>query len=228
MFSRRPPRHIRDEEDLQRVDAIPVLARIPKGEVALGDAHRDLITEVGVTGAPMRTILVSGASGGEGTTSTAIALAGALTEAGRSVVLADFNVRTPAIGATLGLADAHRLDAAAGHPVETALVAVPGNDLMRVLAPVGVGGMDPVELAALHRLLPRVVAQARELADHVVMDTPPLGRHADALWLTRGTDRLLIALRPGTTERADYRDLRSRLARTRTRPDGAILVGVKR
>ena len=68
-----------------------------------------------------------------------------------------------------------------------------GLDSLRVLVPQSPNG-DRQGQAELHRRLPDLVAQAQELADHVVIDTPPLGRHGDALWLTRLADRLVLVL----------------------------------
>ena len=221
-------RRIRDEDELESLDPIPVLARVPlrRGRRrAPDDVHRALITEIGSAGVPSATVLVTGASGGEGATATSVALATALAESGKTVILADLDLRAPGVAAALGLGDVHRLGITRGETVESGLVPVPGHERLHVLIPDGSGATGPDGQAAIQRLLPAVVARAGELADHVVIDTPPLGKHGDALWLTRQVDRLVLVLRPGHTRRSDYLDLRSRLARTQTRPDGAVLIG---
>jgi Mrp family chromosome partitioning ATPase len=222
-------RRIRDEDEIDEIDPIPVLARVPmrrgRTRAFAHDEHRALTSEIAAAGAPSRTVLVTSASGGEGATSTAVALATALAEAGRSVILADFDLRSPGIADALGLEDVRRLGIARGETVNSGLNPVPGFDQLNVLVPETPTAVDRRGQAAMQRLLPEVLAQASALADHVIVDTAPLGRHADALWLSRAADRLLVVLRPGHTRRSDYCDLRDRLARTQTRPDGAVIVG---
>ena len=207
-------RRVRDEKEIDELDPIPVLARIPvrRGRrTGTGDEVRALVSEITANGVPSSSVLVTSASGGEGATSTAVALATALAESGRSVILADFDLRSPGVADSLGLAGVHKL--APTDALEHGLTRVPGLDSLRVLVPLSPNG-DRQGQAELHRRLPDLVAQAQELADHVVIDTPPLGRHGDALWLTRLADRLVLVLRPGRTRRSDYLDLRNRLART--------------
>jgi Mrp family chromosome partitioning ATPase len=221
-------RRLRDEDELEELGPIAVLARVPlhRGRASghAVDEHRALISEISAAGVPSSSVVVTSASGGEGATSTAVALATALAESGRSVILADFDLRSPGVAEALELGQVRKLSVAEGEPVENGLNAVPGFKQLRVLVPQSPNG-DVQGQAHLQRLLPGVVARAQELADHVVIDTAPLGRSGDALWVTREADRLVLVLRPGRTRRSDYLDLRSRLARTQTRPDGAVIVG---
>ena len=60
---------------------------------------------------------------------------------------------------------------------------------------------DAILLDPLYERLPRLVSEAREIADHVIIDTPPLGEISDALRLMDHVDDLVVVVRPGNSDR---------------------------
>jgi polysaccharide biosynthesis transport protein len=202
---------------------LPILARLPRqgggvlgvlenGEGAPGDgqeAYRALGTRLlpgpaanGDGGG--RVILVTGAAGSEGTSTTALNLARSFAEAGQRAILIDVHLGSPALW---------RL---AGQPPQTGLLAaLRGQDLggclvglrspaipdsLRFLLPEDAHSEDG---DAAHRILggsaAELLARARELADVVVIDSPPLATTPAALALAGYADEILVVARAGHT-----------------------------
>jgi Mrp family chromosome partitioning ATPase len=84
---------------------------------------------------------------------------------------------------------------------------------------------DAVLLDALYGRLPQLVAEARQLADHVIVDTPPLGEISDALRLIDYVDDLVVVVRPGNSDRVALSTTADLLARTGTDPAGFFVLG---
>lgn len=80
-------------------------------------------------------------------------------------------------------------------------------------------------LGALARRLPAIIAEARELADTVIIDTPPLGEVADALRVAGEVDEIVLVARPGNTNRHGLEEVRDLLTRSGHIPAGLIIVG---
>jgi receptor protein-tyrosine kinase len=157
---------------------------------------------------PARIIAVTSPSSGEGRTTTAIDLATALAESGRSVVLVEGDLRNPVLADRLGINDARRLAAAdrgvstvlAGeHPLPQALigdVAVGGHTI--ALLPAGPKPPRPGELWANDQ----AAALFEDLGggfDYVIVDTPPLGTYADGTNIGAMCDGVLLLSRIGRT-----------------------------
>jgi polysaccharide biosynthesis transport protein len=178
-----------------------------------------------------RSILVTGAGPWEGKTTTAINLAVSLAWSGASVILIEADLRRPSIGGALGLKSQLDLSHVLTGQVslERALVQPPeyGENLRILLA--GGHGMgsafvgDELLLPAASGLL----SSAQELADYVIIDSPPLAEVIDALELARQADQVLLVVRLGQTQTARLRHLGTLLTRTGVRPVGIALIGTE-
>ena len=84
---------------------------------------------------------------------------------------------------------------------------------------------DAILLDPLYERLPQLVAEAREIADHVIIDTPPLGEISDALRLLDYVDDVVVVVRPGNSDRVGLSTTANLLARTGTEPAGFLVVG---
>jgi Mrp family chromosome partitioning ATPase len=231
-------RRVRDEDELTGLSSLPVLARIPLDRRA---AEHDL-PPVGATEAlralqiqleararsgASHVIVVTSATEGDGKTTSAIALAQTLASSGRRVVLLDFDLRKCEVGTRLGVrSDLLRMLRTDGRLADV-LVAAPGNRNLRVLSPPPVGDAGAL-LHSYTRQLPALVEQARAVADFVVVDTPPLGRVADALRLMAHADDVLLVARPGTTDRRELALTQETLDHLGVIPTGLVLVGGSR
>jgi capsular exopolysaccharide synthesis family protein len=176
-----------------------------------------------------RSILVTGAGPWEGKTTTAINLAVSLAWSGASVILIEADLRRPSVADALGV-ESHldlshvltgqvTLEHALVQPTEY------GPNLHILLASgSGAGNAfmgDELLLPAASGLL----SSAQQLADYVVIDSPPLAEVIDALELARQADEVLLVVRLGQTQTARLRRLGALLARTGVDPVGIALIG---
>lgn len=180
----------------------------------------------GATGS--RVLMVTSATKDDGKTSCAIGLALAFVNAGHSVLLIDFDVRKPDVGRRLGLVNRTGLTTLinSDEPLHVKdLVESPPQvpDLQVLLA--GVDKDDALLGVRFARRLPVILDQARELADYVILDTPPLGEVSDALRLIPYADDLLVVGRPGRTRSDDLELTRQLIERARIDPRGFVIVG---
>jgi Mrp family chromosome partitioning ATPase/capsular polysaccharide biosynthesis protein len=178
-----------------------------------------------------RSILVTGAGPWEGKTTTAINLAVSLAWSGASVILIEADLRRPSMGTALSVDS--RLDVShvlrGQVRLEQALVQPKDYGAnLRVLLAGGHGASsafvgDELLLPAASGLL----SSAQELADYVVIDSPPLAEVVDALEIARQADEVLLVVRLGYTQTARLRRLGSLLARTRVQPVGITVIGTE-
>jgi hypothetical protein len=69
------------------------------------------------------------------------------------------------------------------------------------------------------------VAEARERADFVVIDTAPLGEVGDAIPLLREVDDVIVVTRPRHTQRASYEVMRDLIMRSGAKARGLLIIG---
>ena len=237
---------LRREEQLRGLYRLPILARIPreakskKGEAlapeALSsgtfEAYRTLRASLAASlGSEFNTgsILVTGSSPGEGKTTTAINLAHALVAAGNKVILIEADVHRPTIGAALKVRPRFGLSAVLIRQVALADALVTtdryGPDLQLLLVDrPGPATADRLSLPTARQL----VAEAEELADYVIVDSPPLTEVIDALPLARQVAGVLIVARLNRTRLRRLAELGEILAQNDIEPAGVALVGVDR
>jgi len=236
---------LRREEQVRRLLRLPVLARVPRessrdksplrpNKLSPGtiEAYRTLratlsVSRGGVSGP--RSLLITGASASEGKTTTAINLAASLALAGHKVILIEADLRRPSIGRALGMEPKHDLmdvilDQA---PLEDALEPVEGYENFSVLLArdPGEGGApfaDGLFLPTARTLLER----AKEQADFVLVDSPPLTEVIDGLALAEHADELLLVIRLGRSLQSRVIQLAELLAQHGIEPVGIAVVGV--
>jgi capsular exopolysaccharide synthesis family protein len=246
---------LRREQQLRERFSLPILARIPRERAGtnpargilrrdddsrrpLGpselsprtvEAYRTLRTvlSIGVeettTG---RAILVTGPSPAEGKTTTAVNLATSFALAGKRVILIEADFRRPSVARALKIRPRVRVEKVllGEAKLQDALVTTEllGDDL-RVLPAVRSSDRisELLSLPVAHKLLD----DARELADVVVLDTPPLTEVVDALPLARYVDDVLIVCRLGSTNLDRLTRLSDVLDQNGIEPSGFVLVG---
>jgi capsular exopolysaccharide synthesis family protein len=237
---------LRREEQLRRLYRLPILARIPK-EVkktdnpidplalspAASEAYRTLRGTLAVQrrnhGDAARVILVTGSSASEGKTTTAVNLATSLAAAGNSVILIESDLRRPSVGRALGVKPTNGVVSVLieSADLESALVTTEqfGSNLGLLLADYEGGWIS--ELFALPAAR-QLITDAREIADYVIIDSPPLTDVVDALPLASYVDDVLLVVKIGRTTLSKLSQLGELLVEHGIKPAGFTVVGTPR
>ncbi|HTA05803.1 MAG TPA: Wzz/FepE/Etk N-terminal domain-containing protein [Solirubrobacteraceae bacterium] len=233
---------LRREEQLYELSDARVLATIPRERVTsrggtpllpqklsfpAREGYRTLQTILaGRAGNGPRAILVTGTAPREGKTTTSISLATALAQGGASVILIEVDLRRPSIADALGIEPtAGTEDLVAGKvQLRDALVrvALDGAE-MSVLA---VRRPSP-RLAELLSLAfsARLVESVKQLAQFVVIDSPPVTAVVDALPLARFVDDVVIVNRLGISQMAKLNELCELLVDYGAPTPGFVVIG---
>jgi Mrp family chromosome partitioning ATPase len=174
------------------------------------------------SGVPQVVLVTSGRSGA-GKTTTAANLAAALAEAGKSVLVLDFDLRRPGI--------ATMLDVPAGHGLSEVLAARAPEQLRSAVRPSMVPGVGVVTSgsevdhpAPLLANAGPVIDAACELADVVLVDAPPLLAANDALDLLPHVDSVVVVGRSGRTTAEQARRTTELLTRMNVPVIGLTLI----
>ena len=237
---------LRREEQLRALYRLPILARIPvesraRSETAIAphqlspagvEAYRTLratLTAPRGRDVPERSraVLITGASPSEGKTTTALNLAASLALAGKRVILIESDLRRPKVGKALGVSASRGIASVLidGLPLHEALMTSEayGENLKLLLVDrAGEWMADQFSLPAARGL----VDEAKEMADYVIIDSPPLAEVIDALPLVQMTDDVVIVCRLGRTHINKLQRLGEILAQYNIRPAGFAVVGV--
>jgi Mrp family chromosome partitioning ATPase/capsular polysaccharide biosynthesis protein len=235
---------LRREDQLRALYRLPILARIPvesraRHESAIAphqlspagvEAYRTLRATLtaprGKDDMP-RAVLITGASPSEGKTTTALNLAASLALAGKRVILIESDLRRPKVGKALGISPTRGIASVLidGLPLSEALMTSEayGDNLKLLLVDrAGEWMADQFSLPAARGL----VDEAKESADYVIIDSPPLAEVIDALPLVQMTDDVVIVCRLGRTHINKLQRLGEILAQYNIRPAGFAVVGV--
>lgn len=237
---------LRREEQLRHLFRIPVIGRIPRDSrrstdrpigprgisPPVAEAYRTLRGTVSASNRPGEqggVLLVTGSSPSEGKSTTAINLAASLSSAGRSVILIEADLRRPAIGRALGIEPDRGVVGVLIESLSIEDALIDGNGIglpnLQLLLAEKEGGWIS-ELFSLPTAID-MLDEARELADYVIVDSPPLTDVIDALPLARNVDDVLIVVRPGTTRLSKLTQLGELLAENGIKPMGFAVVGTR-
>ena len=239
---------LRREDQLTRLFRLPVLARIPieRGRrwlphrrmppglsPAATEAYRMLrvmiLASTSRTGGRVRSIFVTSSSPGEGKSTLALNLATSLAASGASTILIEADMRKPTIGETAGVSARHGLaEVLTGRvDLQSALVKSPTHPdelqflLGRSTSQRGAPSGDLLFLPTVSELF----TNAEKLAEHIVIDSPPLLAVIDALDLACDADAVLLVARLGETNTKRLAALGELLDRALVQPVGIALVG---
>jgi capsular exopolysaccharide synthesis family protein len=202
--------------------AAPVNFMSNDGTMALAaDACRSIRTALDVQGLddPFRTLLVTSASVHDGKTSVVLGLARAFLETNRRVLLFDLDLRRPALHQGLDVANAQgAAEVLQGRqPLDAAAIDVaPGLTFV----PAGLARTNPGALLS-SRHSSDMLSAARERADVVIIDSPPVLAVSDTLPLLARVDGVVLVARAGITQRRALTRAKDQLEKA-----GAHVVGV--
>jgi capsular exopolysaccharide synthesis family protein len=230
-------------EDVERAyGGYPVIASIPQtrlqhGTVVApldgpaGEAYRMLresLRFLDPTGRA-RCFLITSAEESEGKSTVAVNLASALAAVGRRVILIEADMRRPAAASQLGVsADAPGLSdlLVSDDELDSYLITSPGDPNLSIV-PSGMNPPNSADLLSAGRM-PGVIASAREAAEVVIIDSPPLLPVADTRVLMglSEIDGAIIVARAGTSRRDRVRATRRILEQSGRRVFGLVITGV--
>ena len=169
-------------------------------------------------------ILVTSPAPGDGKTTSVANLAVSFAEAGRSVLIMACDFRRPEVHRYFGL------DAQPG--IADVLMA-PRRDLTEVIRPTSVDGVSMAPSGSSLRSLGDVanagralIRRARDLADIVIIDTPPILATNDAIELIPAADAVVVVARVARTSADSAQRTRRLLERLSAPVAGVALVGV--
>ncbi|HUN62728.1 MAG TPA: polysaccharide biosynthesis tyrosine autokinase [Candidatus Sulfotelmatobacter sp.] len=193
-------------------------------QTAEAEAVRTLRTAVLLPslGAVPKVILVSSPGSGEGKTTVALNLAGALAQQG-STCLIEADMRRPVLGPALRIETEIGLgEILQGNgEVTKALATVQGIPGLAVLTTKGLPA-SPADLLASERMRATVRA-VRELFQFVIIDSPPILPFSDAQTLASLSDAVILVSRHGTTTRRAIIRAAELLSSTRAHLLGVVL-----
>lgn len=234
---------IRDVEEAKQLFGVPMLAMVPamssdydKAKLIMltnaphpaAEAYRMLRTNLQFVAVKreLRLLLVTSPASADGKSLTAANLSAAYTRAGKRVILVDADLHRPTqqrffqvmnnIGLTLSLFDRQT-------PVEELLqpTALPG---LRVLS-AGPLPPNPAELLSSQRMQ-EILCDLRDLADIVIIDSPPVSAVSDALILATYVDGVLLVTHATDTSRTVARQTLQSLQQVRATLVGVVYNGV--
>jgi capsular exopolysaccharide synthesis family protein len=151
-------------------------------------------------------VAVTSPGGGEGKTSTAINLAGALAQApGSRVMLVEADLRQPTVLSQLGVPDRPAnargfAEAAQDAAVTLAEITLVLTDFNLAVVPAGAPVTAPYEVLRMPRVA-ELIAEARRGHDFVVLDTPPVVPCPDYRVLEPHVDGTLLVVAADRTTR---------------------------
>jgi protein-tyrosine kinase len=200
------------------------------------EAYRELRANInfGSIDQPVKTIVVTSASRGEGKSTTVLNLAVIMAQAGLQVVAVDGDLRASSLQrmvASLQGIDADHVPKSglssiilSSANVKTAVV--PTHFERVSLLPAGPIPPNPSELLGSQRMQ-RVVTELSQSADYVIIDSPPCSVYSDALMLSRMVDGVVYVIRTGTQSKARQQRVQKQLQQAKARVLGVVLNDVQ-
>ena len=171
-------------------------------------------------GKELQTIALTSCTPNEGKSTTIANLAVVLTQAGKSVLLIDCDMRNPTVHKNFNLSNKIGLSSciSMGTALADAVQATGIEGLDALTA--GVIPPNPSELLGSERMK-NILQRAKEEYDYVLIDTPPVMPVTDALVLGRMVDGLILVIDSGEIKVEMAREVKNQLVHA-----GANILGV--
>jgi tyrosine-protein kinase len=201
-------------------DAQLIMRRDPKNPVS--EAYRTLGTNVQYMASrqQLRVVMVTSSMGGEGKSTTSSNLAVVLAQSGKRVILISADLRRPRVHNFFGLRNDVGLANVLSDGITLSQVARdPGIPNLRIVT-AGFIPHDPAALLGSQRAA-KFIASLRDVADFIVIDTPPVLAVADASILAPLMDGTVFVLDAERSSRSDMIQSRDQLENA-----GGNIVGI--
>ena len=192
----------------------------PKNPAA--EAYRVIRTSIqfAQAGKNLQTIMITSCTPDEGKSLTIANLAVVLTQAGKSVLVLDCDMRNPTVHKNFGLSNRVGLSSciSLGTALAEAVQATQVPGLYALTS--GVIPPNPSELLGSERMQ-QLLQEAKEQYDYVLVDVPPVLPVTDALLVSRIVDGVIIVIDSGNVKVEAARDVKQSLLGA-----GANILGV--
>ena len=171
-------------------------------------------------GKELQTIALTSCTPNEGKSTTIANLAVVLTQAGKSVLLIDCDMRNPTVHKNFNLSNKVGLSSciSMGTALSDAVQKTSIEGLYALTG--GVIPPNPSELLGSERMQ-NILQRAKEEYDYVLIDTPPVLPVTDALVLSRMVDGLILVIDSGEIKVEMAREVKNQLVHA-----GANILGV--
>ena len=146
-------------------------------------------------GNEIKTILVTSAIPGEGKTTVAVNMAVALANKEKKVILLDCDLRSPAVGKAMGIKSDYGMIELVRGNVSFEEAAVPYQKNMDLQIVTGGKPISNTSEALNSKEIKKLIAELRERADFIIIDTPPSAVVSDASWMSRYVDGGIFVVR---------------------------------
>ena len=222
--------------DLERLSTLPAIGHVPSMESGanrlltalpanshVAEAYRALRSTIGFASidTPLRRMLVTSSSKGEGKSVTSVNLATAMAMDGKRVILVDADLRRPNV---------HRLMQLPSSPgLSEVLVGMRSLDEaiqpteLENLRVICAGPIPPNPAELLNsRAFDHLLEELDERADIVIFDSPPCIPVTDPLIIASRMDGVVLVLQVGQTRKAAVKHAQELLQRARARVIGVV------
>jgi non-specific protein-tyrosine kinase len=189
--------------------AQPDLVTLNDARSPVSEAYRTLRTNLEFTGLdrPLRSLLVVSPSANAEKSATLANLAVIMAEGGRTVILADGDLRRPSVHEIFGVSNQSGLSELLSQDADLDHIA---------LCDSGVEGLQLLTAG-------QVIAALVQRADLVLFDAPPVIAVTDAALLASQVDGTLLIVRAGGTQRDQVQRAKELLDQVNARIVGAVL-----
>lgn len=235
---------LKTPEEISRATGLPLIGflgetgKLDEGESVvvvneprspMAEALRTLRTnlEFAAVDHPLRTILITGPDPGSGKTTVATNLALSIAQAGKTALLLDADLRRSRVHELLGLerspglTDIYRDATDVGGAIRFW-----GDEKELALITSGDPPPNPAELLGSPRT-EKILADIREAADVVIIDSPPF-IVADAAILAARVDGVVLVVRPGRTTEPGVKAMLEQLERADAHLLGVVINRIPR
>ena len=230
---------IKFPDEVERFTGMALLGAIPKvtskqgaayvqatsdPRSAVAEAYRSVRTALQFStfsGAP-RTLAITSCTKNEGKSTTAFAVAVALSQLGKRVLLVDGDMRNPSLHKMLGLDHAVGLSNLLSSNVEP--ISVTHTTAFENLYFISAGPLppNPAELL-MGPNMSKLLSPNSSMFDHIVIDAPPVLGIADSIVMCNRADASLFVIESSGTSKTSIRNALRRLRQAGVQPLGAIL-----